>query len=98
MTQKEEEGGYVFKPIHIFDFYFGFISGALNTLPVGSNLNTCGRNLRQQQDKVTEMIKYMEQRDIKNTIDNMAAYMFYINYTAVPCYQGTKEILFNNTF
>lgn len=51
LTVSQEEGAeesYKFKPQDLFDFYFGFLSGALNTLPVGSNLNTCGKNVRLQ--------------------------------------------------
>lgn len=92
-----EEEGYVFRPQDLFDFYFGFVSGALNTLPVGSNLNTCGKNLRLQQEYVVDMLGYMGARDIVQVIDKMAKYLYYINFTVVPCYRGTKEILFNKT-
>ena len=71
--------------------------GALNTLPVGSNLNTCGKNLRLQQGYVIDMMGFMEGRDIVQVIDKMAAFMYYINFTVVPCYRGTKEILFDKT-
>lgn len=48
-TAEEESGEYVFSPFDIFDFYFGFVTGGLNTLPVGSYLNQCGKELRAQQ-------------------------------------------------
>lgn len=71
VTQEEDEA-YKFKPQHLFDFYFGFLSGALNTLPVGSNLNTCGKNLRLQQGYVVEMLARIEARDIVQTIEKMS--------------------------
>lgn len=75
--------------------YFGFLTGALNTMPVKSDLNICGKNLRQQHYEATAMLAFIGERDIDQTLDYMANVLFYFNYTAVPCYFGAKEVLLN---
>lgn len=55
---------YVFEFIDLFDFYFGFLTGALNTMPVKSELNICGKNLRAQYQEASNMLGFMKDRDI----------------------------------
>lgn len=42
-------GEYVFKPEDLFEIWFGFSTGVLNTMRVGTDLYVCGRNLRSAQ-------------------------------------------------
>lgn len=54
----------MFEFIDLFDFYFGFLTGALNTMPVKSELNICGKNLRAQYQEASNMLGFMKDRDI----------------------------------
>lgn len=76
---------YEFKFMDVFDIYFGLLTGALNTLPVESDLNICGKNIKSQSFYVTEMLVYIEVRDIVQTIDRMSQSLFYLNDTVVYC-------------
>jgi len=41
----EEEPSYTVTVFTFVQFYFGFLNGALNALPVGGNLYFCGKDL-----------------------------------------------------
>lgn len=96
MVKQEVDEDWEFKFSDLFDVWFGFWTGALNTLPVDSDLYDCSQYMRQMQAYVTEMLYFEEQREIVLTIDRMSKVMLYINYTAVPCWRGGKTILFTD--
>lgn len=91
-TEEEVVDEYVFVEWDLFEFYFGFMMGSLNTLPVGSSLYTCGKNLRAQRGYVDEMLILLESRDILKTIDKASRVLLFINSTAVYCFRGVKEL------
>lgn len=62
-------------------------------MPVKSDLNICGKNLRAQYSEASEMLLSIEDRDIDSVLDYMSNVLFYVNYTSVPCYFGAKETL-----
>lgn len=91
----DEEGDpnvYEFDEWDLFEYYFGFMMGSLNALPVGSYLYTCGKNLRAQQTYVNDMILLLESRDILKTVEKMSRVLLFINSTFVNCWRGTKEL------
>ena len=95
VKQEEESTEYEFKFIDLFDIYFGYLTGALNTMPVKSDLNICGKNLRAQYVESNNMLESIEDRVIDDTLQYIANVLFYVNYTSVPCYFGAKEVLLN---
>lgn len=48
LTADERSDEYEYVPEDLFDIGFGLLTGAFNTLPVGTNLDICGKNLREQ--------------------------------------------------
>lgn len=42
------------------------------------------------------MLGFMKERDIDQTLEYMSNVLFYVNYTAVPCYFGAKDVLLND--
>ena len=72
-------------------FYFGFLNGALNALPVGGNLYFCGKDLESQRLKLVSMYEYYAERQLTNAVTDAYNAMIYINPITVSCYYGALD-------
>lgn len=72
-------------------FYFGFLNGALNALPVGGNLYSCGKDLESQRLKLVSMYEYWIERKLTKAVTDAYAAMLYVSPISVYCYYGGLE-------
>ena len=91
VIEDEEAPKYNVTGFTFVQFYFGFLNGALNALPVGGNLYFCGKDLESQRLKLVSMYEFYEERQLTNAVTDGYNAMIYINPISVSCYYGALE-------
>ena len=91
LEEGEEEEGYKITVFTFIQFFFGFINGALNALPVGGFLYFCGKDLESQRVKLVAMWDYYQERKLTLAVEEAYIALAYVNAISINCYFGALE-------
>lgn len=89
-VMEEEPFVYNFTLNSIFEFSFGFLDGALNTLPQGSLLQQCGVDSKVLREALRKSINFLLLRQLHEAIKEIYTALKQINISVRNCYYGTK--------
>ena len=89
---------YQWNIVTIPNIAFGLINGALNTLPLGSQLFYCGQYVAQTRNQTIRMSNSYYNQSIIDAVGYATNVLYFSNNTMYNCYFGAKSIIQTNYF
>lgn len=93
LVRQEEEYVYNFTLDSFFQMSFGFLDGALNTLPQGGFLQQCGVENKVQREALRKVFNFLLERKLHDAIKELYTVLKQVKRVSYFCYWGTKQYL-----